>query len=95
MGQEPDWGSPAVVRLAISVEGPTEEKFIKMVMVPHLQDLKIYAKPVILGRGGGNVSLLKIQKDLNKLAGGFDKVSTLYDFYGFKGKDGNESKESL
>ncbi len=84
-----------MVRLAISVEGPTEERFIKMVMVPYLQSRSIYAIPLQLGIGGGDVYLPRIKKELNLLANSFDKVTTLYDFYGFRGKAENESKASL
>ena len=75
-----------MVRLAISVEGLTEVRFIQMVMVPYLQALRIYAVPLQLGRNGGDVFLPRIGKDLNRLANSFDKVTTLYDFYGFRVK---------
>ncbi len=84
-----------MVRLAISVEGPTEERFIKMVMVPYLQQKEIYAIPFTLSRVGGNVSFRRISKDLNNLAGSFDKVTTLYDFYGFRDKEASDDKGSL
>jgi hypothetical protein len=84
-----------MVRLAISVEGQTEERFIKMVLVRHLQARGIYAVPLTLGSGGGHVSLSRIRKDLNNLANSFDKVTTLYDFYGFHDKKAGESKDSL
>lgn len=84
-----------MVRLAISAEGQTEEKFIITVITPYLLNLNIYSKPILLGGRGGNVSFARIERDLNSLARSFDKVTTLYDFYGFEGKDQNESKESL
>ncbi len=84
-----------MVRLAISVEGPTEERFIQKVLVSYLQNKGIYAVPVLLGNNGGDVSLSRIKKDLNKLARSFDKVTTLYDFYGFRGRSKAESKETL
>lgn len=84
-----------MVRLAVSVEGQTEERFIKQVIVPHLQGWEIYVYPVLLGRSGGDVSIPRIKKDLMKLLRSFDRVTTLYDFYGFRGKDEAESKESL
>ncbi len=84
-----------MVRLAISVEGQTEERFIQKVLVPYLQDREIYAQPVLLGRSGGDVYLPRVKKDLNCLARSFDKVTTLYDFYGFRGKDKTESKKTL
>lgn len=84
-----------MVRLAVSVEGQTEERFIKEVIAPYLQDREIYTDPVLLGHSGGNVSIPRIKKDLTKLLRSFDRVTTLYDFYGFRGKDEAESKESL
>ena len=84
-----------MVRLAISVEGQTEEHFIKSVIVPHLQKRNIDAVPILLGRTGGDVYVPRIKKDLNNLANSFDIVTTLYDFYGFKNKDKAENKKSL
>lgn len=84
-----------MVRLAISVEGSTEQHFVSKLLVPHLQRNQIDAKPLLLGRNGGDVSLSRIKKDLNRLAKSFDKVTTLYDFYGFRGKSTDETKESL
>lgn len=83
-----------MVRLAISVEGHTEEKFVQKVIVPYLRGRDISAVPLLLGSGGG-VSLPKIKVELNHLANSFDKVTTLYDFYGFQGKDEAENKASL
>ncbi|MCP4265967.1 MAG: DUF4276 family protein [Candidatus Brocadiaceae bacterium] len=84
-----------MVRLAISVEGPTEERFVKMVMVPYLLKRSIYADPIKLGSRGGDVYLPRIKRELTQLAKSFDKVTTLYDFYGFRGKAGGENKASL
>jgi len=84
-----------MVRLAISVEGPTEERFVHKIIEPHLVIRRIYAIPLLLGSAGGDVSLPRIKKDLNHIARSFDKVTTLYDFYGFRGKESEESKETL
>lgn len=84
-----------MVRLAISVEGLTEERFVKKLLVPHLRNRQVTAIPLLLGRSGGDVSLSRIKKDLSHLAKSFDKVTTLYDFYGFRGKSTDETKESL
>ena len=83
-----------MVRLAISVEGQTEEKFVNKSLVPYLQKRKIYIQPILLA-GGGDVYIPRVKKDLNNLARSFDKVTTFYDFYGFRGKDADENKESL
>ena len=84
-----------MVRLAISVEGRTEARFVDMLLVPHLRNKKIHATPLLLGQSGGSVSLSRVGKDLNRLARSFDRVTTLYDFYGFKGKSVAETKDSL
>jgi len=44
-----------MVRLTVSVEGETEERFLKKVVAPHLQGCKIYVYPALLGRSGGDV----------------------------------------
>jgi len=84
-----------MVRLAISVEGLTEEIFVQKLIVPHLQGMGVDVIPVKLGGRGGDVSLPRIKKDLNNLARSFDNVSTLYDFYGFRGKTSDDNKSSL
>ena len=58
-GRRPS-GRTSVIRLAISVEGPTEEEFSKNVLTTHLRAHGIEAQPVVLrarsrGAGGGNV----------------------------------------
>lgn len=84
-----------MVRLAVSVEGQTEVRFIIEVIAPHLEGREIYAQPIPLGSGGGDVSMPRVRKDLTNLLRSFDRVTTLYDFYGFRGKEERESKESL
>ncbi|MEM9400006.1 MAG: DUF4276 family protein [Verrucomicrobiota bacterium] len=84
-----------MVRLAISVEGLTEERLVKSVLNPHFQNLGIYANPILLGQNGGNVQLLRIKKDIQKLIHNFDHVTTFYDFYGFRDKALSDTKESL
>lgn len=83
-----------MTRLAISVEGETEEEFVKQTLVVHLQGRGIYAEPVLLGRarrraqGGGNVTIQRLASEMRHLRGSFDAVSSLVDFYGFRGKRG-------
>lgn len=84
-----------MVRLAVSVEGVTEEHFVNRMLAPHLQGREIYVVPSLLGEDGGDVSLPRVREDLNSLAGQFDKVTTMYDFYGFKGKKPGETKHDL
>ena len=72
------------VRVAVSVEGPTEREFVKNVLRPHLNARAVYLSPVPLD---GNVSLDKAERDLRRLLHNHDAVTTLYDFYGFRRRD--------
>lgn len=72
-----------MMRLAVSVEGATEREFVNRVLRPHLCQFQTEATAVDLR---GNVSLDKIRGVLPALFGGFDQVTTLYDFYGFKAR---------
>ena len=81
-----------MVRIGLSVEGLTEERFVKQVVEPYLSGKGIYVTPVQLG---GNVSIGRACKEIRTLCHSFDFVSTFYDFYGFVGKADNETKESL
>ncbi|KHD05051.1 hypothetical protein PN36_33750 [Candidatus Thiomargarita nelsonii] len=81
-----------MVRVGISVEGTTEERFIKSCLTPHLAQKNIFVTAVSMG---GNVSIDRIRHELNKLIYNFEVVSTFYDFYGFKRKQDGETKDSL
>lgn len=70
-------------RLGISVEGATEREFVNRLLRPHLLRHGVDAKAIDLR---GNVSLDKIRGVLPALLGGFEHVSTLYDYYRFKGR---------
>ncbi len=60
---------------------------------PQLQYRNVAATPVLLGRalnrgaGGGNVTMPRLVSELVRLSNSFDSVTTLVDFYGFKGKE--------
>ncbi len=80
-----------MIRLAIVVEGRSEEEFIKKVLVEYLRDRGIEPAPILVGVGrsgakGGNVSVSRLVSDMVKLFYHFDAVSSLVDFYGFRGK---------
>ncbi len=90
-----------MIRMAVSVEGTTEEKFVNAVLKPYLHKKSIYITPIILGKagrhqkqGGGNVSIDRIKRELSNLVYNFDYVTTFYDFYGFQKKD-NQNKQQL
>ena len=80
-----------MTRLGISVEGATEREFVSRLLRPHLARFGVAVTAIDLR---GNVSLDKIRGVLPPLLGGFDRVSTLYDFYRFKGR-GELSIEQL
>ena len=81
-----------MIRLAISVEGQTEEEFVKSVLASHLRPLCVEPTAVLIGRarsgsGGGNVSIDSLASDMVNLYRNFDVVTSLVDFYGFRGKN--------
>jgi hypothetical protein len=94
------------IRLGISVEGQTEERFVKDLLAPHLASLQIYAVPVVVATSrsasgkkskGGGISLDRIAKELERLLRGHPDgfVTSLYDFYGFEGKQTGETVSGL
>ena len=88
-----------MIRLAISVEGQTEEEFSKSVLTAHLRAHGIEAQPILLGRvrghgaGGGNVSVGRLASEMAYLCRSFDAVTSLVDFYGFRDKRDKTAEE--
>ena len=88
-----------MIRLAISVEGPTEEEFSKAVLSTHLQSHGIEAQPILLGRargsgaGGGNVTVGRLALEMAYLYRSFDAVTSFVDFYGFGNKRDKTAEE--
>ena len=89
-----------MIRLAISVEGQTEEEFVKRVLAEHLRRIEVEPTPILLGRArgggasGGNVSIERLVSDMLHLQRSFDAVTSLVDFYGFSDK-GDRTVEML
>ena len=89
-----------MIRLAVAVEGQTEEEFVKRLLDPRLQHREVAATPILLGRarnrstGGGAVTIPRLVSEVVDLSNSFDAVTTLVDFYGFKGK-GQRSADEL
>lgn len=80
-------------RLLILVEGPTEERFVKLVLSPHLLARSVVAIPRILvtkrvdngpNFKGGVTSWDQIKRDLRNLIGDTNAagITTLIDYYG-------------
>lgn len=88
-----------MIRLAISVEGPTEEEFVKNVLADHLRESEVVSTPILLGRArgradGGNVSVDRLVSEMVYLFNSFDAVTSLVDFYGLRRK-GNKTVDEL
>lgn len=88
-----------MTRIGISVEGQTEEAFVKNLLEEHLRDRQVTPTPVLIGRargatGGGNVTVRRLASDMANLYWNFDYVTSLVDFYGFVGK-GDDSPQQL
>ena len=75
-----------MIRLAVSVEGQTEEEFIKRVLAPHLWGYGVDPCPVLVRNRCGNVTVQSLSGDMATLYWNFDFVTSLVDFYGFKNK---------
>ena len=88
-----------MIRLAIIVEGRTEEEFVKQVLMEYLRRRSVESQPILLGRargrfGGGNVSVERLGRDMAYLLHSFDVVTSLVDYYGFR-KKGDLTVEEL
>ena len=80
-----------MIRLAISVEGETEEEFVKIVLTNHLRAKGVEPYPSLLR---GDVTVEKLASDMARLIWSFNFVTSLVDFYGFRGK-GSATVEEL
>ena len=73
-----------MIRLAISVEGPTEEAFVNSLLVDHLRTKGIETRPMSVG---GDITVSKLARDMMRhFWQPYHFVSSLVDFYGFRGK---------
>ena len=75
-----------MTRIAIVVEGPTELEFVNKVLAPSLWEQEVYLFPMVIGFSGGDVSVDKLVADMVSNLRDFDYVTSLVDFYGFRGK---------
>ena len=89
-----------MIRVAISVEGQTEEEFVKRALAQHLRPMVIEVQPILIGRArgagsrGGNVTVDRLTSEMAALCYSFDAVTSLVDFYGFRDK-GSRTVEQL
>ncbi len=80
-----------MIRLAIVVEGETEERFVEDVLAGHLLSLGVAPFPILLR---GNVNVERLTRRMANLRRNFDSVTSLVDFYGFRGK-GTDTVDQL
>ena len=83
-----------MIRLAITVEGETEERFVKQLMADHLRSNGVEPIPVLPHHRGGNISVDRLAAAMADLFWHFDFVTSLVDFYGFRRK-GDLTPEGL
>ena len=71
------------ILVTVVAEGPTEEKFIKRIVVPYLISKNITMIPTVLH---GNVNFERVKRDvINRLKNNkFMAVSYFVDYYGLK-----------
>ena len=89
-----------MIRLAISVEGRTEEEFVKWVLADHLREAEVEPTPILIGKagggsGGGNVSVERLASEMALLHRNFDAITSLVDLYGFRGRKEVETVDEL
>lgn len=88
-----------MTRLGVVVEGQTEEAFVHNVLAEHFAPKQIEVDPKLIGEarrygaGGGNVSISELAEDMVILSETNDFVTSLVDFYGFKGKDAMDAEQ--
>ena len=81
-----------MIRLAVSVEGETEENFVNSVLAPLLQARGMEIEPVLLK---GNVTVPRLGGEMARLLQNRDFVTSLVDFYGFRDKQHHETSTEL
>ena len=84
-----------MIRLAIVVEGETEEEFVQSVLESHLRDRGVDVRAIRPGHQGGNISVERLVPEMVKLQWNFDFVTSFVDFYGFRRKRHGETVEQL
>ncbi len=80
-----------MTRVAISVEGSTEEAFVKRLLIGYLAEKGIFVQPFPLN---GNITVQRLALDMANFFWSFDFVTSLVDFYGFRDK-GEKTIEEL
>lgn len=82
-------------RVAIAVEGETEEEFVKQLLQPHLVLHNVLAVPTMPWGHGGNINVDRLAPYMASLSWNFDAVTSLVDFYGFGQPQPGETIDDL
>ena len=82
-------------RVAVAVEGETEEEFVKQLLSPHLADLGILVDPIKPWGRGGNINVDRLAPHMAKLSWNYDAVTSLVDFYRFGRLEPGETIDDL
>ena len=80
-----------MIRMAILVEGETEEAFVNRVLAEHLRASGVVIEPIVLR---GNITVQRLASRMANVIWSFDWVTSLVDFYGFRDK-GNATPDQL
>jgi hypothetical protein len=78
------------VEVVVLVEGPTEQRFVKDLLVPFLANKSVFLTPIIIdkpGEKGGDVKFARAKNDIEKhLKQRHDTwITLLVDYYGIRG----------
>lgn len=82
-----------MIRLGMTVEGRTEELFVRHVLSVYLRQFNVETVPVIIGSArnhrtrGGNVSIERLATDMASLYWNYSAVTSLVDYYGFRNRE--------
>ena len=74
-----------MIRVAILVEGQTESEFVKRILASHLSQRGVFVHDHDLQ---GRVDVYKIAREMCHYCKSFNVVTSLVDYYGFRGKEG-------
>ena len=74
-----------MIRIGVVVEGSTEAEFVRDVISPQYIDIGSGCSLTTINLKG-NVSVDRLTSYMVKIVSSFDAVTSLVDFYGFKGK---------
>lgn len=76
-----------MIRLAIVVEGRTEQQFVRLLLAGHLIHYDVLTEPMLIGESaeaGGDVTIERLTRRMAQMSYHFDAITTLVDFYGFR-----------